>query len=347
MALETSIFGSINGKEVLLYTIRNKNGLTLKLSSYGACITSLCVPDRKGNIEDVVLGYDNLDQYTQAHPYFGSIIGRYANRIGGGKLSIDKQTFQLSKNENENHLHGGFKGFDKVIWNGEIIIRDGFEGVKLTYLSVDGEEGYPGNLSCEIEIGLTDKNEVIIHYRCTTDQPTIVNLTHHGYFNLKDGGKTSALDHSLLLNADKYTPLGSSSVPSGKLRELPAELDFRVASIISKKMEASSLATTGYDHNYVINRLKKEMVLAAILADPVSGRKMEVYTTQPGIQFYTAHGLNCENGKNGVHYGSSHGVCLETQHFPDSPNHNNFPNTTLRPEESYDEKVIYKFGLED
>lgn len=351
--LSESPFGNLpDGQQAKLYTLINNQGITLKITNYGAIVTELWVPDRNGELEDVVLGYDNLEGYLMKSPYFGAIVGRYGNRIDHGKFSLDGNEFQLTINDGENHLHGGNTGFDKVIWKATPIRKDDSVAVKLTYTSQDGEEGYPGTLKASVVYELNNDNEFIVRYEATTNEPTIVNLTHHGYFNLRGQGQGSIVDHELTLNADRYTPVNSGLIPTGELAPVEGTpMDFRMARPIGSRINADSEQLQfggGYDHNWVLNTSDDQKLnFAARLYDPDSGRQMEIWTKEPGIQFYSGNFLNGEiKGKEDAVYHFRYGLCLETQHFPDSPNHDNFPSTRLDPGETYETKTIHKFSTQ-
>jgi len=338
---EKTVFGRINGEQVDLYTL-SSGEMTVKITNFGGIVTSLVVPDREGAPGDVVLGFDSLQKYVGVHPYFGCIVGRYANRIADAKFELDGKSIQLSKNIGENHLHGGFSGFDKKIWQAHEI-SDGEEaGIELNYTSQDGEEGYPGTLKVRVRYTITPDMELKISYFAETDRPTPINLTHHGYFNLKGAGTGDILDHELIINADRYNVVNDQLLPTGELRSVQGTpMDFRQSKQIGKDMEQ---VPGGYDHNFVLNS-KGELFLAAILKEATSGRWMEVYTTQPGMQFYGGNFLDGTiTGKNGKVYNKHYGLCLETQHFPDSPNQPGFPNTILRPGEIFESLTVYKFG---
>ena len=342
MELKKNLIGRVDGKNVYRYIIKNKNGLTVELINYGGIITNLIVPDKDNNFEDVVLGYDSLQDYIDDTPYFGAIVGRYGNRIANGKFSIDGKTYQLATNDGKHHLHGGIKGFDKVVWDGKTFIEPSEAGVKLNYYSKDGEEGYPGNLKVTVVYTLNDDNELMIDYEAETDKPTVINLTHHSYFNLKGAGNGDILEHKIMINADKYNDVDQTLIPTGEFNEVKkTAMDFTTPNSIGSRIEE---VEGGYDHNFVLNNFDGKMRLVAKVKEPESGRIMEVYTDQPGIQFYSGNFLDGSNiGKGGKVYNKHYGFCLETQHFPDSPNHSNFPSVVLRPGEKYETHTIYKF----
>ena len=336
------------GEQVRLYSLTNANGLKAQVMTYGAIVTSLEVPDRKGQMDDIVLGYDNLQDYIKETPYFGAIVGRYGNRIAKGKFTLDGVTYTLATNNNGNHLHGGVKGFDKVVWEDQPVWRPDGVGVKLSYLSRDGEEGYPGNLKATVTYILTNDDELRIEYEATTDKATPVNLTHHGYFNFT-GAERDILGHELMLNADRFTPVDAGLIPTGELRPVAGTpMDFTRATAIGARIENDYEQLQfggGYDHNWVLNKEGKDMTLAAVVYEPTSGRVMKVYTTEPGIQFYAGNFLDGTiTGKEGKVYKHRYGFCLETQHFPDSPNKPDFPSTILRPGQKYETTTIYRFS---
>lgn len=335
-------FGNIGNQSISLYTLSNQNGVTIKITNYGGIVTSVLVPDKEGNFDDVVLGYDNLEGYLEATPYFGCIVGRYGNRIAKGKFTLDGKEYSLAVNNGENTLHGGLVGFDKVVWDAEEFVTENSAGIKLHYISKDGEESYPGNLDVFVTYSLTDQNELKIDYSATTDKATPINLTHHSYFNLTGTKGESILNHNLKIKSNEYVVVNESLIPTGELRGLSGSpMDFRESTSIGSRIENIE---GGYDHTYVIKNHGK-FVLIAELIDPNSGRKMEVFTTEPGVQLYTGNFLDGSiTGKKGVVYNKHFGLCLETQHFPDSPNQKTFPNTILRPGEKYKQTTVYKFS---
>ena len=343
-------FGSADGKSVEIYTLKNGNGVEARIITYGGTVVSLKVPDKSGNLGDVVLGYDSLDQYESAEGYLGALIGRYGNRIAKGTFSLDGKEYKLAVNNGVNHLHGGLKGFDKVVWTANSSIQADGLHLQLTYLSRDGEEGYPGNLNVKVEYILTDSNELKIVYSATTDKPTIINLTNHSYFNLAGQGHGLILDHQLTLNADRFTPTDNGSIPTGELRNVKGTpFDFTKSTAIGARIDQDNEQLkfgSGYDHNFVLNKNGDELSLAATVYEPTSGRVMEVYTTEPGVQFYTGNFLDgSTKGKAGQTYPRRSGFCLETQHFPDSPNKPKFPSVVLRPGKTYTQTTIYKFSV--
>ncbi|MFC5532707.1 aldose epimerase family protein [Rhodocytophaga aerolata] len=344
MNVTKEVFGKTeDGTEVHLYTLTNDNGMTVKITNYGAIITSLVTKDKNGNPGDIVLGFDSLESYLKGHPFFGAVAGRYANRIKEGKFTLDGKEYKLATNNGKNHLHGGIKGFDKVVWTPEEINN----GLKLTYKSKDMEEGYPGNLTATVTYVINDNNELRINYTAETDKPTPVNLTNHSYFNLAAGQAKNNLDHVMFIQADKYTVVDETMIPTGELRPVKGTpFDFTTPQPIGARIEQTG---GGYDHNFVlIKKTPGEMSLAATVYEPTSGRVMEVYTTQPGVQFYAGNFLDGSlTGKGGVNYVKRYGFCLETQHFPDSPNQAAFPSTILKPGETYKQATIFKFSAEN
>jgi aldose 1-epimerase len=349
--IDVKTFGETpDGKQVRLYSLRNANGLRADIMTYGAIVVSLQTPDRKGQMADIVLGYDNLQDYIKNSPYFGAIVGRYGNRIAKGKFTLDGVECTLATNDkNVNHLHGGVKGFDKVVWDDKPVWQADAVGVRLSYLSKDGEEGYPGNLKATVTYLLTNKNELRIEYEATTDKATPVNLTHHGYFNLT-GGQRDILGHVLALNADKFTPVDEGLIPTGELTAVKGTpMDFTKPTAIGARIatEYQQLKLGGgYDHNWVLNKTGKDMTLAARVHEPTTGRIMEIRTTEPAIQFYSGNFLDGTiTGKGGRVYQHRWGFCLETQHYPDSPNKPDFPSTILRPGEKYETTTVYRFSI--
>jgi len=347
--MSRQLFGkTADGTEVYVYTLKNVGGMEARIMTYGGILISLKVPDKKGDMADVVLGYDSLSQYLKSSPYFGALIGRYGNRIGHAKFTLNGKEYILAANDGPNTLHGGRKGFDKVVWS--VNDADSKEGksLALTYLSKDGEEGFPGDLSVEVTYTLTDSNELRIDYKATTDKPTVLNLTHHSYFNLAGAGNGNILSQVLYIDADKFTPVDPTLIPTGVLEPVKGTpMDFTqptgIGARINEKDRQLKFAG-GYDHNWVLNKKDDSLALAARVEEPTSGRVMEVYTTQPGIQFYSGNFLNGTNiGKGGVKYERRYGFCLETQHFPDSPNKPQFPSTELDPGQTYNSTTIYRF----
>ena len=317
------------------YTLTNSHGFEVSVTNYGGAVTSLKAPDRDGNFGEIVLGFETLDEYVRCPRYFGALIGRHANRIARGRFTLDGVEYQLPCNNGANHLHGGFKGFDKRVWD----VRESDKALHLSYFSKDGEEGYPGNVTAFVDYTLLD-NELRIDYCATTDRDTIVNLTNHSYFNLRGAG--TILDHELTLNADHYTPVSEALIPTGEIKPVAGTpMDFREAKAIGSEL---ANVAGGYDQNFVLNDWDGSLQLAARLHEPVTGRTLEILTTEPGMQFYSGNFLDGSLiGRNGVAYELYTGLCLEPQHFPDAPNHSNFPSTILRPGEEYKQTTIYRF----
>jgi len=336
------------GTPVTLYTLHNKSGAEVSICNYGGLVTSLKVPDRNGNYGDVVLGFDNLADYIKDSPYFGALIGRYGNRIAKGKFTLDGTTYNLATNNGPNALHGGLKGFDKVIWKARPFQSESGPSLELTYLSKDGEEGYPGNLSTKAVYTLTDDNALKLEYTATSDKDTVVNLTHHSYFNL--AGKGTILDHVLMINADKYTPVDSTLIPTGELQPVDGTpFDFRTPTAIGARIGQDNEQLkfgNGYDHNWVINDNTGAIRLMARVYEPTSGRVLEVLSSEPGLQFYTGNFLDGTlKGKGGWIYQFRNAFCMEPQHFPDSPNQPNFPSVVLKPGTVYHNTIIYRFSV--
>lgn len=339
------------GRAVHQYTMRNSSGMEVKVINYGGIITQLIVPDKDGKMEDVVLGYDSLQPYLQSSPYFGAVVGRYGNRIANGTFSLDGKQFTLAKNNNGQHLHGGVKGFDKVYWEIEPVDSSAGAALRLHYVSPDGEEGYPGNLDIYVIYYLKDDNELVIDYRATTDQLTVVNLTQHSYFNLSGNAKRDILGHELQILADRFVPVNKVLIPTGELAPVTGTpFDFRNPKPIGRDIGANHEQLAfgkGYDHCWVLNKANNDMTLAAVLTDSISGRRMEVSTTEPGLQFYSGNFLDGSNiGKSNTPYTHRMGLCLETEHFPDSPNQPAFPSVQLRPGETYHSRTAYRFTLD-
>jgi len=333
------------GTPVKLYTLTNRNGAVVKITNYGAIITELHVPDRAGKLTNVVLGFDNLEQYLQGHPGFGAVIGRVANRIAKARFVLEGQEYQLAANNGPNHIHGGLKSFDKVVWESKPLpSKPNAAAVQFTYLSKDGEEGYPGNLSVAVIYTLTVDNELRIDYHATTDKTTILNLTNHSYFNLAGSG--DVLGHELLIHADRYTPSDAELIPTGEIAPVKGTpLDFTQPALIGDRIAQLKPSPGGYDHNYVLNHGGTNLALAARAFDPASGRVLEVSTTEPGVKLYTGNFLDGRlTGVGGVTYGRHSGFCLETQHYPDSINKPNFPSTVLRPGQTFQSTTVFKFS---
>ncbi len=344
---EKDFITALDGKPVGLFQLSNKNGMSVEITNFGGKIVSINIPDRTGNFKDVVLGYDTIEAYIKGNPYFGALIGRSANRIRNGKFMLDGKEYQLTQNIGKNHLHGGIKGFNDVVWDAEFNEND--QVLELTYLSKDGEENYPGNLLVKATFSLTDENELEISYHAETDQPTLVNLTSHSFFNLAGEGVGNILDHEVMINADTFTPVNEDVIPSGEIRDVAdTPMDLRKPTPIRKDIDADDEQIrigSGFDHNWVINKDEGIMALAATALEPESGRYLEVWTDQPGIQLYTGNFLDGSDiGKKGKSYTHRSAFCFETQHFPDAPNHQHFPSTILRPGEIYKYTCIYKFS---
>ncbi len=341
-------FGKMkDGTPISLYTMTNGKGGTMKVMNYGGIIVSLVVPSKDGKTVDVILGYDSLAAYEKNNPFFGALVGRYGNRIAKAKFTLDGKEYSLVKNNNGNHLHGGTKGFDKVFWNIEEIPAKNGVALKLSYLSKDMEEGYPGNLQTEVIYTLTEDNTVKFDFKATTDKKTIVNLTQHTYFNL-NGGKSDILSHEIALNADRFVAIDETLIPTGELKEVAnTPFDFRTPAPIGSRINAKDQQVEfgrGYDHTWVING--EGLKQTAVVYDSTSGIEMKVYTTEPGVQFYTGNFLNGSlTGKNNTVYAQRTGFCLETQHFPDSPNKSDFPSVVLNPGETYSSQTTYSFGV--
>jgi aldose 1-epimerase len=346
-AVTDAEFGAMpDGTKVKSFTITNARGSSLQLITYGAAIVSLKVPDRDGKIDDIVLGFDTMQGYLGRNPFFGAIVGRYGNRIAGAKFTLNGTEYRITPSDRQNTLHGGRKGFDKVVWNGAKLDD---QTVEFNYLSKDGEEGFPGNLNVQVRYTLNDANEMKISYSATTDKATVVNLTNHAYYNLAGAGSGDVLGHELQINADKYTPGNAGLIPTGELAPVEnTPFDFRQLHKIGDKIAADDpqiRAGGGYDHNFVLNRKADGLFTAAIVHDPKSGRTMTIQTTEPGLQFYSGNGLGNMTGKNGTTYARRGAFCLEPQHFPDSPNHPDFPSTALRPGQTYQSESVYQFTV--
>jgi aldose 1-epimerase len=339
-----------NGEQIDLYSLANKKGMEVSITNYGATVVTLRVPDRAGKAADVVLGYDTLEGYENGKAYFGATVGRYANRIAGGKFSIDGKTYALPKNDGPNTLHGGMVGFNKKAWKAREIPSNDAAAVEFTYLSAEGEEGFPGNLSVKVVFTLpADRNELQIAYAATTDKDTVLNLTNHSYFNLAGEGSGDILDHVLTLHAKQFTPVDKTLIPTGELRDVKnTPLDFTSATVIGKRISDSYeqlIVGKGYDHNWVLaSSNAKALRVVAEAYEPKSGRTLEVLTTEPGVQFYSGNFLDGSSGKGNKPYPQRSAFCLETQHFPDSPNHPNFPRTLLKPNEVFHSETVFRFS---
>lgn len=336
-------WGQTDGKAVNLYTLTNKNGVQVKITNYGGIVTSWMVPDKNGKQSSIVIGYDSLQGYLQKPPYFGALIGRYGNRIGNARFTLDGKTYTLAANDGKNHLHGGNKGYDKVVW--DATFAEGTPALTLNYLSKDGEEGYPGNLKVTVTYTLTDDNELSIDYSAETDKATPVNLTNHCYFNLSGDVKNTILDHSLQIAADHYTPVDATLIPTGEIKPVKGTpFDFTQPTKIGARIDQ---VQGGYDHNFVLNRKDSSLQLVATLSDSISGRKMEVYTVEPGLQFYSGNFLDGTlKLADGTPINKHTALCLETQHYPDSPNKPEFPSTILQPGQKYHTVTKYKVSVE-
>jgi len=339
-------FGQMpDGRKVTIYELTNVKGLRARVIDYGAILVSLEVPARDGKSADVALGFDDLDSYVERNPLFGAVVGRYANRIANARFTLDGAEYKLTANAGKNHIHGGRdKRFDKVMWEGRPFQNSEEVGVRFSYLSKDGDEGFPGNLNCIVTYTLTNGNELKISYEAATDKPTIVNLTNHSYFNLAGAGNGNVLNHEMIINADYYTPSDTALIPTGEIysvKETP--LDFTEPKTIGARIGGLT-QTRGYDHNYVLKNSSGSLVLAALVYESTSGRVMEVHTTEPGMQFYTANGMKGIKGKDGKIYDRHYGFCLETQHFPDSPNKPHFPSVVLRPGQKYSTMTVFTFS---
>lgn len=340
--VQQSDWGELDGKKVYLYTLTNSNGVEVKITNYGGIITSWLAPGRNGEMANIVLGFDSLSTYLAGHPYFGALIGRYGNRIGKGTFSIGDTSYKLATNNGENHLHGGNKGFDKVVWDAEP--ADSMSSLVLHYLSKDGEEGYPGNLKVTVIYTLNDDNELLIDYTAETDKPTVVNLTSHSYFNLTGDAGRNILGHHLQVNADQYTPVDAGLIPTGELKSVTnGPFDFLSPHTVGERIAAIE---GGYDHNFVLTRKGSGLEKVATLSDSASGRVLEVFTTEPGLQFYSGNFLDGTlQNRDGKAIREHAALCLETQHYPDSPNKPGFPSTLLKPGETYHSITSYKVSV--
>lgn len=350
MNLEKQIYGTAaRGVIADLFTLTNDHGIEVKMTNYGGTIVSVRTPDRDGEAGDIVLGFDTLEEYLSSSPFFGCLVGRYGNRIAKGRFQLDGVEYTLAQNDGDNHLHGGITGFDKVTWHAESFGDAKGVGLKLDYVSKDGEEGYPGNLSVTVTYTLTNQNELKIDYVAQTDKSTVLNLTNHSYFNLAGAG--DILGHVMMINSDRYTPIDGTLIPTGELRSVTGTpLDFRQPTVIGARIEEDDEQLQyggGYDLNWIVNDPEQGLRSAAIVTEPTSGRKLEVFTTQPGVQFYSGNMMPATlPGKGGQVYPRRGGLCLETQHFPDSPNQPNFPSTVLEPGQHFAQTTVFKFGVE-
>lgn len=352
MSINRESFGkTADNTPVEIFTLINANGVKARITNYGGIVVSLHVPDRNGKMGDVALGYETLDEYIKNNPYFGCLVGRYGNRIAKGKFMLNKKEYTLAINNDPNALHGGLKGFDKVVWEAKPFKTEDGPALELNYLSKDGEEGYPGNLSVRAVYTLTNKDELKLEFTATTDKDTIVNLTHHSYFNLTGAGTRDILEHEVMIAADRFTPVDSTLIPTGELKPVKGTpFDFTKPVTIGARINEDNEQLKfgmGYDHNWVLNKKEGELALAARVYEPTSGRVMEVFTTEPGLQFYTGNFLDGSNvGKGGKVYKHRYAFCMEPQHFPDSPNKPQFPSVVLKPGEKYENTIIYKFSAE-
>lgn len=351
VSMEKKDFGVAGSTPVHLYTLKNANGMEISVTNYGGILTSVKVPDASGAFADVVLGFDSLDGYLGRHPYLGAIIGRYSNRIANGRFTLNGKEYVLATNNGPNALHGGLEGFDKKVWQAEEVTTSNGPGLRLTYVSPDGEEGYPGTLTVNVTYSLSNENQIQIDYRATTDTDTVLNLTNHSYFNLKGAGNGTILDHEVLINADRFTPVDAGLIPTGEFRSVEGTpFDFRAATAIGERIDADEEQIKlggGYDHNYILNGSSGSLRLAARVKEPSSGRVMEVLTDQPGMQFYTGNFLDGSViGKGGIAYEKRFGFCMETQHYPNSPNRDVFPSTVLKAGDTFTTTTIYRFSTE-
>jgi aldose 1-epimerase len=339
-----------DGQSVDLYTLTNANGVEARITTYGGIIVSLKTPDRAGKLDDIVLGFDSLDEYLKGHPFFGAVAGRYANRIAKGHFTLNGAEYKLAVNNGENSLHGGVVGFDKVVWKARPVPTKEGVALELAYLSKDGEEGYPGNLSVKVVYTLTDKNELRIDYSATTDKDTVINLTNHSYFNLAGQGSGDILNHQLTINAKSFTPVDPTLIPTGELRPVKGTpFDFTQPTAIGARVNQDDEQLKfggGYDHNFVVDGQTGVLRRAAKAVDPSTGRVLEVWTTEPGVQFYIGNFLTEMKGKAGKTYNKRYGFCLETQHFPDSPNKPDFPSAVLKKDGEYKTTTVFKFSAQ-
>lgn len=345
------VYGKLpDNKTIYQFILSNKSGAEVRIINYGATITNILVPDKSGDVSDVVLGYENLEGYINDNTFMGGIVGRYANRIAKGRFQLNGKHYQLSVNNGNNHLHGGIFGFHKKSWNAETSEDESVDSVKLSYFSIDGEEGYPGNLELIVTYTLTNENELIINYEANTDKPTLINPTHHSYFNLTGNFNKRITDHELQIEADEFIPVDAELIPTGKTASVKnTPMDFRNMKLIGLDLDADYLQLkygTGYDHNWALNNFNRQVRKAASLLEPDSGIFLELYTDQPGLQFYSGNYLDDGiSGKGGIPFHVRSGLCLETQCFPDSPNNPDFPSTVLNPGEFYKQRTIYRFSV--
>jgi aldose 1-epimerase len=337
-------FGQVDGKDVSLFTLTNSKGNVVKITNYGGIVTSWIVPDKNDSLSSIVLGFDSLSGYLAKSPYFGALVGRYGNRIAKGKFTLDNHTYTLAVNNGVNHLHGGLKGFDKQVWEATID-NDSTPSLNLSYLSKDGEEGYPGNLNVQVRYTLSDDDELRIEYHATTDKKTVLNLTNHSYFNLTGSVSNTILDHQVQIDADNYTPVDTSLIPTGQIAPVKGTaFDFTTATKIGLRID--SVQGGGYDHNFVLNKKDTSLRKVATITDEFSGRKLEVSTMQPGMQFYTGNFLDGSiQTSDGKPINKHTALCLETQHFPDSPNQPAFPSVVLSPGENFHSVTVYRLSV--
>lgn len=348
ITISKKLYGQTPDGEAHLFSLKNKSGMEVHITNFGGIITSILVPDKDGKMDDVVLGFDSLSQYLEPHPFFGAIVGRYGNRIAKGKFSINNNEYTLVQNNGENHLHGGTKGFDKMIWKAKEITNKNAVSLELTYLSKDMEEGYPGNLNTKVTYTLTNDNEIKIDYEATTDKPTVCNLTNHSYFNLAGAGNGDIMKHEVMIDADSITPTTPDLIPTGKLTTVEGTpFDLRKYTVLENGMHDDTPQmqyAKGYDTNYVLKNQNGKLAKIASVKEPSSGRIMDVFTTEPGVQLYCGNWIDNIKGKAGKTYKAYAGLCLETQHYPDAPNQPNFPSTRLNPGETYQTTTIYQFS---
>jgi aldose 1-epimerase len=351
MSIEKNFYGKIeDGREASIFKLNNSKGMTVEITDFGGAILSIIMPDKNGNLADICLGYDKLEDYIKDGPHFGAIIGRNSNRLEGSVVEIDGKEYRVTANEGENQLHGGIKGFDKKLWSAKAYSKGGKDSIELTYRSVDKEEGYPGNLDVKVTYTLTEENELVMDYYAVTDKDTIVNLTNHAYFNLAGHSSGDVLKHRVMIAADQFTVNDRNSIPTGEIREVSGTpMDFRefveVGSGIESEYDQLDYGN-GYDHNWIINRENNGLKLAATAIDDYSGRCLEVFTTKPGIQFYSGNYLDQAGiGKDGVKYERRSGLCLETQFYPNGNKHKHFPSSILRVGEEYKHTTVYKFSV--
>ena len=347
-SIEKRVFGKLeDGTTIDIYTLKNRKGLQVEITTYGGAVVTIKTPDRRGRMADIVLGYADASGYVSDVSYFGALIGRYANRIARGRFTLNGVEYQLPQNNGVNHLHGGVRGFHKVVWQPLELPRHDGVALQLTYLSKDNEEGYPGNLAVTATYVLSDANELRIEYSATTDKETVVNFTHHSYFNLAGAGTGNVLQHKLKINADRFTPVDQTLIPTGELKAVKGTpFDFGRETAIGSRInqpDGQLVFGKGYDHNFVLNKQGQELSLAATVYEPSSGRALEMWTTEPGVQLYSGNFLDKVRGKEGKLYNRNDGFCLEAQHFPDSPNHPAFPSTVLKPGQRYTQTTVYKF----